>query len=131
MREKRTDQISIFEQYADHEIGRELQAMSVWLDSHPEVLDWVAEDIRPPGQQAVGRKGLSLDSAVRCALLKQYRQLTYEELVFCLKDSISCRSFARLTAGWTPEKTALQGVVGRISAATWERPHSAFSTAFG
>ena len=121
MREKRTSQVSIFESYADHEIGRELQAMSAWLDSHPEVLDWVAEDIRPPSQQPVGRKGLSLDAAVRCALLKQYRQLTYEELVFCLKDSISCQSFARLTEGWTPEKTALQGVIGRISAATWER----------
>lgn len=28
MREKRTIQISIFEQYAEHEIGRELKAMS-------------------------------------------------------------------------------------------------------
>jgi IS5 family transposase len=121
MREKRTDQVSIFQQYADHEIGSELQAMSAWLDSHPEILEWVAEDLRPEPVQASGRKGLSMDAALRCALLKQYRQLTYEDLVFCLKDSMSCQGFARLTDGWTPEKSALQGVIGRISATTWER----------
>ena len=32
MREKRTVQRSIFEAYAEHEIGRELKAMSDWLD---------------------------------------------------------------------------------------------------
>lgn len=32
MREKRTLQRSIFEQYAEHEIGWELKAMSDWLD---------------------------------------------------------------------------------------------------
>jgi len=34
MREKRTTQSSEFEQYAEHEIGRELQAMSDWLDEN-------------------------------------------------------------------------------------------------
>ncbi len=38
MREKRTVQSSIFHFFADHEIGRELQAISNWLDSHPEIL---------------------------------------------------------------------------------------------
>ena len=32
MREKRTIQASIFERYAEHEIGRELKAMSDWVD---------------------------------------------------------------------------------------------------
>ena len=41
--------------------------------------------------------------------------------MFCLKDSISCQGFARLTEGWTPEKSALQGVIASISADTWER----------
>ena len=121
MREKRTDQISIFEAYADHEIGRELKAMSDRLDDQPVILGWSAKDLSPESLQAVGRKGLSLDAAIRCALLKQYRRLTYDELVFCLKDSISCQGFARLTEGWTPEKSALQGVIASISADTWER----------
>ena len=45
MRQKRTVQGSIFDLYAEHEIGRELKAMSDWLDSHPEVLDWIASDL--------------------------------------------------------------------------------------
>lgn len=38
MREKRTVQASIFEAYAEHEIGRELKAMSDWLDQHLDLL---------------------------------------------------------------------------------------------
>ncbi|WP_425484169.1 hypothetical protein [Allomesorhizobium camelthorni] len=33
---------------------------------------------------------------MRCALLKQYRQLSYQELAFHLEDSASFRAFARL-----------------------------------
>ena len=44
MREKRTVQASIFEAYAEHEIGRELKAMSDWLDENSDLLDWVAAD---------------------------------------------------------------------------------------
>ena len=73
MREKRTIQRSIFEQYAEHEIGRELEAMSDWLDLQPELLDWVGIDLRTHPVMATGRKGLTIDSVLRCALLKQYR----------------------------------------------------------
>ena len=121
MREKRTVQSSIFERYAEHEIGSELRAMSVWLDAHPELLDWVVSDLRMRPVQATGRKGLTTESVLRCAILKQYRQLSYDELVFCLLDSLSCQSFARLTTGWLPKKAALQSVVSAISDSTWER----------
>ena len=40
MREKRTVQSSIFEVYAEHEIGKELKGISDWLDENPELLDW-------------------------------------------------------------------------------------------
>ncbi len=121
MRELRTIQSSIFEHYAEHEIGRELQAMSTWLDRHPELLDWVSADLRTRPVEATGRKGLTLDSVLRCAILKQYRQLTYDDLAFCLLDSLSCQSFARLTTGWLPKKAALQSVISAISDTTWER----------
>ena len=45
MREKRTDEISISEQYADHEIGRELKAMSAWLDDQSVTLDHIVTHI--------------------------------------------------------------------------------------
>ncbi len=41
MRQKRTVQSSIFDLYAEHEIGRELEAMSDWLDGHPEIMHWM------------------------------------------------------------------------------------------
>ena len=47
MREKHTVQRSIFEHYAEHEIGRELKAISDWLDQHMDLLDRVATDINP------------------------------------------------------------------------------------
>ena len=120
MRAKRTVQSSIFEHYAEHEIGKELKAMSDWLDTHLELLDWVAADVKQRQVQATGRKGLTIESLLRCAILKQYRQLSYEELVFCLLDSTSCQTFARLSPGWFPKKAALQSGISAISDVTWE-----------
>ena len=121
MREERTVQVSIFEGYAEHEIGQELKAMSGWLDGQLDLLDWVAADVKQRNVEATGRRGLSIESVLRCAILKQYRQLSYEELVFCLMDSDSCRTFARLTTGWFPKKAALQSCVSAISDGTWEQ----------
>src|SRR4051794_21350848 len=55
-----------------------------------------------------------------CALLKQYRQLSYEELAFHLEDSASFRAFARLPWGWSPKKSVLHKTIGAIRAETWE-----------
>ena len=122
MREKRTVQSSIFELYAEHEIGQELKGMSDWLDEHLDLLDWVAADVRDRNVERTqtGRKGLPVESVLRCALLKQYRQASYEELVFCLMDSASCQAFARLPMGWFPKKTTLQQSISVISDVTWE-----------
>jgi IS5 family transposase len=121
MRDKHTVQRSIFEHYAEHEIGRELKAMSDWLDQHLDLLDRVAADINPRNVEDTGRKGLSVESVLRCAILKQFRQLSYEDLVFCLMDSASCQTFARLSMEWFPKKSVLQGCISAISDVTWEQ----------
>ncbi|MDN5850865.1 MAG: ISNCY family transposase [Nitrococcus sp.] len=118
MREKRTSQVSIFDQFAAHEIGRELEAMSGWLDAHPQVLERVAEDLG--ASATTGRRGLSAEATLRCALLKQHRQLSYEELAFHLLDSASFQAFARLPSGLTPKKASLQANIAAIRPATWE-----------
>ena len=46
MRQERTVQASLFDLFAGHEIGRELKAMSAWLDGHRELLGLVAADLR-------------------------------------------------------------------------------------
>ena len=121
MREKRTIQASIFEGYAEHEIGRELKAMSDWLDQNLDLLEWVAADVKQRHVEETGRKGLSIESVLRCAILKQYRQLSYEDLVFTLMDSASCQTFARLTMAWHPKKATLQSCISAISSVTWEQ----------
>jgi IS5 family transposase len=67
-----------------------------------------------------GRRGLPAESVLRCALLKQQRQLSYEELAFHLEDSASFRAFARLPLAWTPKKSVLHQTISVIRAETWE-----------
>ncbi len=84
--QERTVQASIFDLFADHEIGRELKAMSQWLDEHRELIGLVAEDLRRDGVKETGRESLPAESVLRCALLKQHRQLSYDELAFHLEE---------------------------------------------
>src|SRR6201998_3502602 len=120
MRQERTGQASLFDLFADHEIGRELKAMSQWLDEHRQLVGLAAEDLRRHGVQETGREGLPAESVLRCALLKQHRQLSYEELAFHLEDSSSFRAFARLPLSWTPKKSVLHKTISAIRAETWE-----------
>jgi len=120
MRQKRTVQHSLFDSIVEHEIAIELEGMSKVLDAHPIVLDWVEADLRDRVLASTGRKSLSIESILRCAILKQSRQLTYQELAFFLQDSISLRAFARLAMG-CPQKSALQAGIAAISAGTWEQ----------
>src|ERR1044071_4812816 len=89
MRQERTVQASIFDLFAKHEIGCELKKASAWLDEHPALIVLVAGDLRRDAVRATGRHGLPAEAVLRCALLKQYRQLSYEELAFHLEDSAS------------------------------------------
>jgi transposase, IS5 family len=120
MRQERSVQASIFDVFAGHEIGRELKAMSAWLDEHRALLGLVAADLRREGVKETGRQGLPAEAVLRCALLKQYRQLSYEELAFHLEDSASFRAFARLPWPWSPKKSVLQRTISAIRAETWE-----------
>jgi IS5 family transposase len=120
MRQGRTIQASIFDLFAGHEIGCELKAMSQWLDEHRALLSLVAEDLRQDGVKETGRQGLPAEAVLRCALLKQYRQLSYQEPAFYLEDSMSFRAFARLPWSWSPKKSVLHKTISAIRAETWE-----------
>ena len=56
MRQERTVQASLFDLFAGHEIGRELKAMSQWLDEHRELIGLAARicadtALRRPGDR--------------------------------------------------------------------------------
>jgi transposase, IS5 family len=124
MRQERTVQATIFEVFAQHEIGCELKAMSQWLDGQPALVSLVAGDLRRQGVRETGRRGLPAESVLRCALLKQQRQLSYEELAFHLEDSASFRAFA-LPLAWSPKKSVLHQTIGALRAETWEAVNQA------
>jgi len=120
MRQERTVQATIFEVFAAHQIGCELRAISAWLDGQRALVSLVANDLRREGLRQTGRRGLPAETVLRCALLKQQRQLSYEELAFHLEDSASFRAFARLPLAWSPKKSVLHRTISAIRPETWE-----------
>ena len=64
MRKKCTDQVSIFDLFSNHDIGKELKAMSERLDRHREILDWVAVDLHLKDVYDTGRQGLPAESVL-------------------------------------------------------------------
>src|SRR5262245_24926766 len=120
MRQERTIQATIFEVFAQHEIGSELKAMSQWPEGQRQLTSLVAGDRRQQGVRETGWHGLPAESVLRCALLKQQRQLSYEELAFHLEDSASFRAFARLPLRWSPKKSVLHQTIAAIRSDTWE-----------
>jgi IS5 family transposase len=94
--------------------------MSDWLDGHPQLLDLVSQDVRLDRGSTRGRSGLTIETILRCALLKQYRQVDYRSLSFHLRDSVSFIEFARLTEGSAPSKSSLQALISAIRPGTWK-----------
>ena len=122
MRQRRNAQTSLFDPRAvDHPVADDLERASGWLDAHPELLDEVAADLGARSGSGLGRRGLSCETVLRCAVLKHLRQESYRGLEFALRDSLSARRFARVGASRLPGKSALQATVGAIRAETWER----------
>ena len=122
MRRRLTAQRSIFENYAEHEIGYRLKALSDILDNQyqPEILSLVEKDLRQTPAKNTGRCGMSVETVLRCLLLKQELQVSYEQLAFLLSDSITFSTFARLD-GLMPKRSGLQTNIRRISSETLEK----------
>lgn len=123
MRETRVAQISIFENYVQHEFAERLFNISNILDQWPEILALIENDLIQTSTKAVGRKGLSIENVLRCLLLKQMLQISYQQLAFHLADSMTYRTFTRLAPEFTPKKSALQNAIRKITPETLEKIH--------
>lgn len=97
--------------------------MSRILDRQTGMIDVVHKDLVGTQRTDTGRPGMTAEQVLRCAILKQYRQLTYEELAFHLEDSESFRAFARLSHSQSPSKSTLQKGIKAIKGSTWETIH--------
>ena len=120
MRQKFTPQMSLFLPMARSSIVKELEQVSKILDENPRLMDLVFQDLVGTSRPDTGRQGLTAEQVLRCAVLKQYRQLSYEELAFHLEDSDAFRSFSRLDMGQCPCKSILQENIKAIREETWE-----------
>ena len=123
MRHKFNPQMSLFSPVKRSSIVKELEQMSKVLDATPSVMDIVFKDLVKTHRFDTGRKGMTAEQVLRCAVLKQYRELTYEEMAFHLEDSDAFRSFARLEMGQYPSKSILQENIKAITEETWEAIH--------
>jgi IS5 family transposase len=96
--------------------------MSELLDQLPEAHALVHADVLPKGARAdIGRKGMTAEQVLRCLLVKQLSEWSYEELAFHLVDSLSYRAFCRFGLdATTPKKATLQRNIKRVRAETLE-----------
>lgn len=110
---ERTGQATLFNVFAEHEIGRELKAMPQCLDEQRLLLGLIAADLRGHGIKDTGRHGLPAEAVLRCALLKQKSATELHGIGLLLEESASFRAFARLPLAWTPKKSVLQQTIAR------------------
>ena len=89
----------------------------------PSLLDLVYQELVRAKRHDTGREGLTAEQVLRCCILKQYRQLSYEELAFHLDDSSAFRTFSCLEMGQYPCKSVLQENIKSLSEETWEAIH--------
>jgi IS5 family transposase len=124
MRRKLNRQMNLFASASSNPISRELEQISQILDANPGLLDLVYQNLVKAKRHDTGREGLTAEQVLRCCILKQYRQLSYEELAFHLDDSSAFRTFSRLEMGQYPCKSILQENIKSLAEETWEAIHS-------
>ncbi len=108
---------------SNSKMSKKLKKISEILQKDMSFLKKVAEDFKTPKGSPAGAKGMTIEQVVRVAILKQLRQLGYEELYDELSDNISYRRFAKIHEGEVPGKTTLNENIKRISPEGWEEIH--------
>jgi transposase, IS5 family len=125
MRKKWDEQLSIWHYLPKNRVSKELRGISEIIDAHPEILEGIYRDLSRSHRVDTGRDGMTAEQVLRCAVLKQYRSLTYEELEFHLQDSQSFRVFAKLRTGQNPSTSTLQENIKALSVESWMAVHEA------
>ena len=121
MRKNRENQLPLSPLWPDHQLAKELRVISEILDENPSISDLVLQDVCDKASARNGARGLTADQVLRCALIKQTHQFSYEKLAFHLSDSQSFRTFCRLPYGHTPSKSVLQENISKMEDSTWQK----------
>jgi len=125
MRKKIVAQRRIFDQ-AIHQLitllkpEKKLKKMDAIIDANPDIVKAVHKDLTS-SKKSTGRKGISAERVLRCAILKQYKSYSYRELFERINDGVSLRWFTRYYSDPIPHYTALQKAIKSIKDSTWQR----------
>ena len=122
MRLKLQEQLPFVFQSVEHRRADELRRIDTTLQQlERDFLGDVYQDLTGHLQRPTeGRNGLSADTTIRALLYLRMFQLSYRDLEFTLRDSVSARQFCRIE-GRGPSRTALHRAIKRVSPETLER----------
>lgn len=123
MRRSVRDQLPLVPAPLGHVHARELAAVRVILDAHPEFARWVQSDLLAGGVDPDhGRDGMSGEQVLRALVIKQANGFSYEQLAFHLADSQSYRAFCLIGFADKPrKKSTLQRNIKLLRPETLER----------
>lgn len=100
--------------------AKELKMINTILEANRQVFDVVAKDFFTKKGGRAGRPGMTVEQVVRCAIIKQWKQLDYRELEDRIDDSERLRSFCCFGDQRVPRYRTLQENIKRISADSWQ-----------
>ena len=122
MRKKNQKQMPLTPTKVDHPHAMELELISRILDSTPIINELAWQELTQNVENfGTGAEGMSAEQVVRCAIVKQMEDYSYDELAFHIVDSSCYRSFCRIGIAHKGfKKSALCHNIKALSAATWE-----------
>jgi transposase, IS5 family len=117
------EQLPLTRPLIGHPHAAELDQISRMLAANPRITRRVAQDVgRGVAHPHTGAPGMSGDQVLRCLLIKQMHDFSYEDLAFHLDDSATYRSFCGFGALTpTPSRSTLAENIKRITAKTMEK----------
>lgn len=101
-------------------LSKKLEKVSEILDKDISFLEKIAQDFKTKKESKAGVKGMTVEQAVRVAIIKQMYQLGYKRLYNELNDNLSYRSFIKIHEEKVPKKMTLNDNIKKISPGGWE-----------
>jgi len=122
MRKRNKKQMPLTPRTVDHPHAIELELISRILDYIPTINEVAWQDLtQNVDNVGTGAEGMSAEQVVRCAIVKQMEDYSYDELAFHIVDSSCYRSFCRIGIAHKGfKKSALCHNIKSLSPATWE-----------
>jgi IS5 family transposase len=122
MRKRNQKQMPLTPTTVDHPHAMEFKHISRILDHISTINEVAWQDLTQHVENVeTGADGMSAEQVVRCAIVKQMEDYSYDELAFHIVDSSCYRSFCRIGIAHKGfKKSALCHNIKALSPATWE-----------